>query len=188
MRENDNVRQEPQDTNRPQQLAFVHASRTYLAAVQSKEYIYRIYKRVSGIYYIKKKELTMPVGADGFRLPNINEKGSEKKLDWLTGPGQNEHCRTFVITGEDHTLGNALKHFIIQNSAVEFCGYTVPHPMERKIHVRIQTKGTPAEQVLRQALSELKEQNEAIKKMIQDEIKRYLETHPQADTDEDDTP
>ncbi|XP_045617092.1 DNA-directed RNA polymerases I and III subunit RPAC2 isoform X2 [Procambarus clarkii] len=151
MRENDNVRQEPQDTNRPQQLAFVHASRTYLAAVQSKEYIYRIYKR-------------------------------------LTGPGQNEHCRTFVITGEDHTLGNALKHFIIQNSAVEFCGYTVPHPMERKIHVRIQTKGTPAEQVLRQALSELKEQNEAIKKMIQDEIKRYLETHPQADTDEDDTP
>ncbi|KAK8729490.1 hypothetical protein OTU49_008500 [Cherax quadricarinatus] len=123
----------------------------------------------------------MPVGADGFRLPNVNESQFKNKLECLTGPGQNEHCCTFVINGEDHTLGNALKHFIVQNPAVEFCGYTVPHPMERKIHIRIQTWDTPAVEVLHQALKDLKKQNEAVKKLIQDEVKRYQEAHPQQD-------
>lgn len=39
--------------------------------------------------------------------------------------------------------------------------------MERKIHVRVQTNGIPALQVLHQALKDLKEQNEAVKKFIQ---------------------
>ncbi|XP_037791700.1 DNA-directed RNA polymerases I and III subunit RPAC2-like [Penaeus monodon] len=121
----------------------------------------------------------MPVGPDGFRVPNANEGDSKNKLEWLVGPGQDEYCRTFVINEEDHTLGNALKHIIIQNPAVSFCGYTVPHPMERKIHVRIQTNKVPAVQVLRQALKELKEQNEFIRQMIKDEVKRYQEAHPE---------
>lgn len=63
------------------------------------------------------------------------------------------------------------KHFLmytllLYSPAVSFCGYTVPHPMERKIHVRIQTNKVPAVQVLRQALKELKEQNEFIRQMI----------------------
>ncbi|XP_042241528.1 DNA-directed RNA polymerases I and III subunit RPAC2-like isoform X2 [Homarus americanus] len=112
------------------------------------------------------------------RTANIH---TQKKL---TGPGQNECCRTFVINEEDHTLGNALKHVIIQNPAVEFCGYTIPHPMERKIHVRIQTNKTPAVQVLHEALKVLKEQNEVVKKMIQDEVKRYEETHLPQESEE----
>lgn len=55
---------------------------------------------------------------------------------------------------------------LLYSPAVSFCGYTVPHPMERKIHVRIQTNKVPAVQVLRQALKELKEQNEFIRQMI----------------------
>lgn len=126
----------------------------------------------------------MPVGADGFRVPNVIEHEKKNKLEWLKGPGQDEFCRTFVINEEDHTLGNALKHVIMQNPAVEFCGYTVPHPMERKIHVRVQTNGIPAIQVLHQALKDLKEQNETVKKLIQDEVKRYQETHQQSELEE----
>lgn len=57
-------------------------------------------------------------------------------------------------------------YFLLYSPAVSFCGYTVPHPMERKIHVRIQTNKVPAVQVLRQALKELKQQNECISQMI----------------------
>lgn len=56
--------------------------------------------------------------------------------------------------------------FIPDSPAVEFCGYTVPHPMEKKIHVRVQTSDTPALQVLLQALKDLKKQNEEISKKI----------------------
>ncbi|CAL4094704.1 unnamed protein product, partial [Meganyctiphanes norvegica] len=91
----------------------------------------------------------------------------------ISGQGQDEYCRTFVINEEDHTLGNALKHIITQNPAVEFCGYTMPHPMERKIHIRIQSRDVTALEILKESLKELKEQNLVIKEKIQVEVQRY---------------
>lgn len=115
----------------------------------------------------------MSVGADGFRLPNVNGGDSKHKLEVLGGPGQDEFCRTFVINDEDHTLGNALKHVMSQNPNVTFSGYTVPHPMERKIHVRIQTSKVPAVEILRQALNDLKEQNILVKSLIKQKVEEY---------------
>jgi len=59
---------------------------------------------------------------------------------------------TFQITDEDHTLGNALryvitkkygelKYILICSPDVEFCGYSIPHPSEPKLNMRIQTYG-----------------------------------------------
>lgn len=33
------------------------------------------------------------------------------------------------------------KGFIISSPDVDFCGYSIPHPSEAKIHLRIQTRG-----------------------------------------------
>ena len=33
---------------------------------------------------------------------------------------------TYVLEGEDHTLGNALRYAIMRDEAVLFCGYSVP--------------------------------------------------------------
>lgn len=38
---------------------------------------------------------------------------------------------------------------------VVFCGYTVPHPAERKLHVRIQTNGPKAIDILKRGLKDL---------------------------------
>ena len=69
-----------------------------------------------------------------------------------------KRCATFSIKHEDHTLGNALRHIIIRKYTffiraailirrgaspdVDFCGYSIPHPSEDKIHLRIQSRGT----------------------------------------------
>ena len=53
-----------------------------------------------------------------------------------TGPATS---RTFVIGDEDHTLGNALRHVLINDGRVDFAGYCVPHPSEPVVHVRVQT-------------------------------------------------
>ncbi|CAD0087242.1 unnamed protein product, partial [Aureobasidium vineae] len=45
------------------------------------------------------------------------------------------------IRVEDHTLGNALRYIIMKNPDVEFCGYSIPHPSEAKMNLRIQTWG-----------------------------------------------
>jgi DNA-directed RNA polymerases I and III subunit RPAC2 len=47
--------------------------------------------------------------------------------------------RTFCIGDEDHTIGNALRHILIQNSSVGFVGYSVPHPSEPIVQIRVQT-------------------------------------------------
>ena len=39
---------------------------------------------------------------------------------------------------EDHTLGNLLRNQIIKSNHVEFCAYSVPHPSEPIMNVRIQ--------------------------------------------------
>eukprot|EP00922_Rhytidocystis_sp_ex-Travisia-forbesii_P006575 GHVS01009548.1.p1 GENE.GHVS01009548.1~~GHVS01009548.1.p1 ORF type:complete len:138 (+),score=17.37 GHVS01009548.1:68-481(+) len=50
----------------------------------------------------------------------------------------NASSLTFVIPNEDHSLGNSLRWVIMQDPAVEFCGYSVPHPSERLIALRLQ--------------------------------------------------
>ena len=63
---------------------------------------------------------------------------------------------TFVIRNEDHTLGNLLRWMIMQDPEVEYCGYSVPHPSEAKIHLRIQSSnGTPAVDILNRALDKI---------------------------------
>lgn len=53
-----------------------------------------------------------------------------------TGPPSS---RTFVLGDEDHTLGNALRHALINDARVDFSGYCVPHPSEPVVHLRVQT-------------------------------------------------
>ncbi|EST05840.1 DNA-directed RNA polymerase Rpb11, 13-16kDa subunit, conserved site [Kalmanozyma brasiliensis GHG001] len=57
------------------------------------------------------------------------------------------NAATFWFNKEDHTLGNLLRHAVLANPAVLFCGYKVPHPLEPKVFVKIQTDGssTPTE-------------------------------------------
>mmetsp|Transcript_3292 Transcript_3292/g.7237 ORF Transcript_3292/g.7237 Transcript_3292/m.7237 type:complete len:145 (+) Transcript_3292:136-570(+) len=73
-----------------------------------------------------------------------------------TGPPSN---RTFAIGNEDHTLGNSLRHILVQNSKVEFAGYSVPHPSEPIVHIRVQTnEPITAIEALRESCETLHEQ------------------------------
>ncbi|RKP03762.1 hypothetical protein CXG81DRAFT_9066 [Caulochytrium protostelioides] len=49
---------------------------------------------------------------------------------------------TFVIRDEDHTLANSLRWMLMKNPAVTFCGYSIPHPSEAKVNIRVQTDGS----------------------------------------------
>ena len=69
---------------------------------------------------------------------------------------------TFAIRNEDHTLGNVIRHTLIQNEGnIEFAGYSVPHPSEPIVQIRVQTRNdtnpklaTPNNYTAPQALQE----------------------------------
>ena len=61
---------------------------------------------------------------------------------------------TFALAGEDHTLGNALRYMLNRQPVVAFAGYSVPHPSDDLVNVRVQTTGTvTATQALRDAVT-----------------------------------
>lgn len=96
------------------------------------------------------------------QLPNASEDGTSA---------------AFEITNEDHTLANALRYIIMKkyfpllapqtppllvppltllSPEVEFCGYSIPHPSEAKVNIRIQTYGAKtAIECLKEGLDDL---------------------------------
>ncbi|KAL4926468.1 DNA-directed RNA polymerase core subunit RPC19 [Aspergillus undulatus] len=90
----------------------------------------------------------------------------EKKIVVL--PGATDTAASFQFEGEGHTLGNALRYAIMKKYVsisqlivascpdVEFCGYTIPHPSETKMNIRIQTyENTTAIEALEKGLDSL---------------------------------
>ncbi|KAG8933871.1 RNA polymerase subunit AC19 [Tulasnella sp. 418] len=78
------------------------------------------------------------------------------KISILRGASPDLSAATFCIQEESHTIGNALRWMLMKNPSVEFCGYSVPHPSEPKIHVRIQMyDGKSALEALIEALQNL---------------------------------
>ena len=67
-----------------------------------------------------------------------DEAPEEGKIVLLQSNDTNT-AATYQFHEEDHTLGNALRYIIMKNPSVEFCGYSIPHPSEPKMNIRIQT-------------------------------------------------
>ena len=76
--------------------------------------------------------------------------------------GSDASCTTFTLHNEDHTIGNVLRHVLNTSPEVEFVGYSVPHPSEHKMNLRLQTVGPPATEVLERALGTVFEVGEHV--------------------------
>ncbi|KAF2639073.1 RBP11-like subunits of RNA polymerase [Massarina eburnea CBS 473.64] len=84
----------------------------------------------------------------------IDEVADRDRIRVLAGA--TETAASFQFDGEDHTLGNALRYVIMKNPDVEFCGYSIPHPSENKMNLRIQTyDGVNVYTVLEKGLNDL---------------------------------
>jgi DNA-directed RNA polymerase I and III subunit RPAC2 len=87
--------------------------------------------------------------------------------------GSTERSATFIFGNEDHTLGNSIRHILINRSEVEFCGYSVPHPYEPKMHLRLQTHELPSIEVLKLGLKDLEETANIIDDCFISALKNY---------------
>lgn len=68
--------------------------------------------------------------------------GSPNAEDEAFGAGGlDSRSLTASLPGETHTLGNAVRALLIRNPDVEFAGYSVPHPTQVEMNLRIQTTG-----------------------------------------------
>nr|SVE70209.1 EOG090X0LBP [Eubosmina coregoni] len=105
------------------------------------------------------------------------EPTEHRKLSVLREDEENDSNKTFIFEGEGHTLGNALKMLLLKNPEVNFCGYTIPHPSEDKLHLRIEmlSNTSPAD-VLRKALEDLEKVCTHISDKFEEAVKEYKDS------------
>merc|ERR1712066_810959 len=86
-------------------------------------------------------------------------ESGKKRIDIMEANEDNTCC-TFILHHQDHTLGNSLRSIISNYDGVDLVGYTNPHPLEPKIHLRIQTdpsrEDITPKSILVKALGDLK--------------------------------
>ncbi len=88
--------------------------------------------------------------------------------------GPSPQSSTFIFGNEDHTLGNCLRHILMQREETDFCGYSVPHPYEPKMNIRLQTtNGYPAIEVLKSGLKDLEETANILEETFTEAVARF---------------
>ncbi|SCU82919.1 LADA_0C08680g1_1 [Lachancea dasiensis] len=102
--------------------------------------------------------------AEAISQDEEEEEADKEKIRLLSSAtSEDGKCASFQIAEEDHTLGNALRYIIMKNPDVEFCGYSIPHPSENLLNIRIQTYGdSTAVEVLHKGLQDLMDLCDAV--------------------------
>lgn len=95
-------------------------------------------------------------------------------------------CVTFELLDEDHTLGNALRHMILKNPDVKFCGYALPHPNERKINFQLQVYNGQSLDAFEKGLKDLLDINKVIRERIQQAAKEFTGSKELVDSEDED--
>ncbi|ESL09192.1 DNA-directed RNA polymerase I/III subunit [Trypanosoma rangeli SC58] len=81
---------------------------------------------------------------EGDEVDTSAEQKVQIELQRLTDA---ESSVTIAFSHEDHTLGNSLRHVLMQNLEVTSAGYSIPHPLEAKMLLHVQSTGYAVEVV-----------------------------------------
>lgn len=90
-----------------------------------------------------------------------------EKLKIIPDKEEGEFNCTYSFNGEDHTLGNTLRWMCMKDQKTLFCGYSVPHPSEDLMNVRIQTKDESTNKVINRAMDRIIEISDMLKNKFQ---------------------
>ncbi|CAI2383028.1 unnamed protein product [Moneuplotes crassus] len=83
---------------------------------------------------------------------------------------------TFTFYDEEHTLGNVLRNTLIKNKNVDFCGYTVPHPSEPYMKLRVQSNKKDAKVVLKHGFKRISKECDIITEKFLESVAKFKQT------------
>jgi DNA-directed RNA polymerase subunit L len=77
---------------------------------------------------------------------------------------------TFIFLNSGHTIGNLLQKELLKNDQVVFAGYTVPHPLETTMKVRVITTEKSPREIMNNCIVNLLDKLSALESTIRTEI------------------
>ena len=70
----------------------------------------------------------------------------------------NNEIKVIFEDDDIHTLPNLIVNEVLKDNSVEFAGYNVPHPLEKKAIIVIRTKRKDPKKVVYEAIEKIKEE------------------------------
>lgn len=84
--------------------------------------------------------------------------------------------KNFKFENEDHTLGTLLTYILDKMPETEFCAYTIRHPTENVLYVRLKVKpGSNVNEVFKKGVTELRKSLDAVEKKFTQAMNSYTE-------------
>ena len=71
------------------------------------------------------------------------------------------------INNEDHTIGNLLSNGLQKNKHVQFAGYNMPHPLEKRVIINYKLKSGKIKEILKDVIEEFIDIFNKISKLIE---------------------
>ena len=68
-----------------------------------------------------------------------DENGTREKQVSYEPNQKVPNCGTVTMTKEDHTIANLLRHQLLSQDRVRFAAYQMPHPLDHRVLVRVET-------------------------------------------------
>ena len=94
----------------------------------------------------------------------------EDKLKIISDKEEGDYNCTYSFQNEDHTLGNILRYMLMKDKNTTFCGYSIPHPSEDVMNIRLQTREENTNQIMGKAMDRVIE----ISDILSDKFKKAL--------------
>ena len=88
---------------------------------------------------------------------------------------------TFTFNKEGHTAGELLRMQLLRDHQVQYAGYQLPHPLEHRMLIKVQTTGQTAApvDVLKAAIVDLQGETEALDRGFRDGVAAVRERQMQ---------
>ena len=119
-------------------------------------------------------------------MPEEQQESVTSQLQVKRADGDRYNA-TYTFHNEDHTLGNLLRNQIIKNSNVEFCAYSVPHPSEPIMNVRIQCHDNAGEndtkKVMNHGLKRISKICDVLTEKMNKELQKFEENESSMNDD-----
>eukprot|EP01068_Selenidium_serpulae_P013179 Selendium_serpulae@DN5938_c0_g1_i1.p1 len=123
----------------------------------------------------------------GSRSAQVNKPDTFEVLELPDGVSKVEYkpdaalesCGTYTLFLEDHTVANLIRMQLLRDGNVWFAGYKVPHPLENKVEIRIQTskRSYAPQKAFHNALQTLQEEASAMLTKFQESLQSLQHQH-----------
>ena len=88
----------------------------------------------------------------------------ERKME-IVKINRNEYH--FIFEDSGHTIGNLLQKQLLKDPYVSFAGYSVPHPLESKMIIRVMTSEKSPRELMSNAFNAILEQLETLSESLE---------------------